>query len=316
MTRPFATVSELFGPWKEDILSDEPPATWSIGDPVFAHVEVAPRRIGLLGGAPGCGKTALFNQWVGGILDSESDARILIANVEMSPEQLLTRMLSCLSRVPLTAIRKHEIPPASYTQIGTAMDHIQKYADRLAFAREPSNLDSVRMAAAAHRADILVLDYLQRINPPGKFGTMRDRINMLMDELRRLADGGAAILVAAALTRSRDGKGRASYAGQNLSIASFRESGEVEYAADNAHLLFPTDEDKRQSVRSMLLKHEKCRDGEPKDVALQFDRRIQKFEHDPFLETASTSRDGSDRGRDAWGAGSGNGAGNSNERAR
>jgi hypothetical protein len=100
MTRPFATVSELFGQWKEDVLSDEPPATWSIGDPAFAHVEVAPGCISVLGGAPGSGKTALFNQWVGGILDSETDARVLVANVEMSPGQLLTRMLSRLSGVP------------------------------------------------------------------------------------------------------------------------------------------------------------------------------------------------------------------------
>jgi hypothetical protein len=118
---------------------------------------------------------------------------------------------------------------------------------------------------------------------------MRDKVNALMGELRRLADGGAAILVAAALTRSRDGKGRASYAGQHLSLASFRESSEVEYATDNAHLLFPTDEDERQPVRSMLLRQEKCRDGEPKDVALSFNRRIQKFELNPFLAAASPS---------------------------
>jgi hypothetical protein len=50
LTRPLDTVSDLFSGWRLDVLSDEPPATWSIGDPAFAHVEVAPGRIVLAGG--------------------------------------------------------------------------------------------------------------------------------------------------------------------------------------------------------------------------------------------------------------------------
>jgi replicative DNA helicase len=314
MTLPFATVAELFGPWKDDLLSDEPPATWSIGDATFAHVEVAPDRIILLGGAPGSGKTALLLQWVGGILDTEPDARILLANVEMSAGQLLARMLARLSNVPLTAIRRHEIPAEGYEPIGAALGHIQGYADRLAFAREPSDLDSVRAAAKAHQADVVVIDYLQRVNPPSKFPSMRDRINALMGALRQLADGGAALLVAAALVRSRNSRGRATYAGPHPSLASFRESGEVEYAADDCFLLFPPDEDNEQPVWSMLLKHAKCRDGEPKDLALRFHRRTQRFEHNPFLGAASPAGGPPDQGRKGWGAGGRNRTGNSNER--
>jgi replicative DNA helicase len=301
MTLPFATVAELFGGWKDDLLSDDPPATWSIGDPVFDHVEVAPGRIVLLGGAPGSGKTAMLLQWLGGILDTEPDARILLANVEMSAGQLLARMLARISGVPLTAIRRHEIPPEGYEPIGAALGHIQGYGDRLAFAREPSDLDSVRTAAKAHGADVVVVDYLQRVNPPGKFAGLRDRINALMGALRQLADGGAALLVTAALARSRDSKGRASYAGPHLSLGSFRESGEIEYSADDCYLLFPTDEDNEQPVWSMLLKHAKCRDGEPRDVALRFHRRTQRFEHDPFLGAASPSSAPADAARRQWG---------------
>jgi replicative DNA helicase len=307
MTRPFATVADLFAGWRDDVLSHDPPATWNIGDLAFDHVEVAPGRIILLGGAPGAGKSALLLQWLGGILDTEPDARVLIANVEMSPGQLLTRTLSRLSGVPLTAIRKRQVMPDDFSKIDGAMTRIQSFGDRLAFASTPSNLDAVRDAAAAHRADVLVLDYVQRIEPGGKFNGMRDQINALMSELRRLADGGAAILAAAALTRSRDGMGRASYAGQHLSIASFRESSELEYGADSAFLLFSTDEDEKRAVRSMLLKHEKNRDGETKDIALTFDRRVQRFDLDPFLITASPSPPPADRARNVWGKAAKNG---------
>jgi replicative DNA helicase len=103
-----------------------------------------------------------------------------------------------------------------------------------------------------------------------------------MSELRRLADKGKiGIIAAAAVSRSRDGSGKASYEGKHLSLASLRQSGELEFGTDDALLLYPTDNDPTASVRSMLLKHEKARYGEPKDVALSFDRRVQRFEVDP-----------------------------------
>jgi replicative DNA helicase len=113
---------------------------------------------------------------------------------------------------------------------------------------------------------------------------MRERINLLMSELRRLADRGrVGILAAAAVSRSRDGKGKATYDGRHLSIASLRESGELEFGCDDCLILHPTDDTPNAPVRSMLLRHEKARYGEPKDVALIFHRRFQRFEVDPFL---------------------------------
>jgi replicative DNA helicase len=307
LTRPFTTVADLYRAWTEDVLSEHPPPTWSIGDPTFDHVEVAPGRVILLGGAPGAGKTALLLQWLFGILGSEPEARILVANVEMTPNQLLTRQLSRLSGVPLTDIRKRQVKPDDFVRLGEAMERIRTCGDRLGFASTPGDFNAVRAAAAAHRADVVCLDYIQRVVPPGKFNATRDRINALMSELRSLADGGAAIIAAAALTRSRDGKGRASYAGQHLSLASFRESSELEYGCDAAFLLTPTEDDDKRPVLPMLLKHEKNRDGETKDAALMFDRRIQRFDGDPFLVVASPSTARADQVRAVWGKAARNG---------
>ena len=47
---------------------------------------------------------------------------------------------------------------------------------------------------------------------------MREKINASMSIMRQLADAGIGILAAAALTRSRDGKGRSSYDGKHLSL--------------------------------------------------------------------------------------------------
>jgi len=127
-----------------------------------------------------------------------------------------------------------------------------------------------------------------------------------------LADAGIGILAAAALTRSRDSKGRSSYDGKHLSLASFRESSELEYGCDDAFLLYPTepDADPNDPVRLMTLNHAKSRDGETKDAVLKFHRRFQKFEDaGPWSKTAvGSSPSPLDRVKGVWAKSGGNGA--------
>ncbi|WP_169980912.1 DnaB-like helicase C-terminal domain-containing protein [Tautonia rosea] len=278
--RTFVTAEGLFGDWLDDLHSTEPPLTWSSGDECFDHVELAPGRIVLVGGGPGAGKTAAILQWVFGMLETNPDLRVLVANVEMSPMTLMTRQLSRLSGIPLTAIRKRQVDPADRRKLDEAASRIGAAGDRLAFGSDPHRLDAIATAASDHGADLVVLDYLQRIAPASKADGMRDRINALMSEMRRLANvGGIAILAAAALARG----GQAKYEGKGMGLGSFRESSELEYGADDALLLYPSEDDDPSSlVRSMTLHHAKCRDGEQRDVSLEFHRRTQRFKLNPW----------------------------------
>ena len=108
-----------------------------------------------------------------------------------------------------------------------------------------------------------------------------------------------------------DSKGRSSYDGKHLNLASFRESSELEYGADDAFLLYPTepDADPNESVRLMTLSHAKSRYGETKDVILNFHRRFQKFESaGPFSPTAKGSSPSPlERVKQAWSNSGGNG---------
>jgi replicative DNA helicase len=140
------------------------------------------------------------------------------------------------------------------------------------------------------RPDLVVIDDIQRIEPSGKASGMRDRINLLMTELRRIADKGSiGIFAAAAVSRSRDSNGKATYDGHHLSIASLRESSELEFGWDNCLILHPTDDTANALVWSMLLRHLKARYGETTDVALNFNRRIQRFELDPFIPASPSA---------------------------
>jgi replicative DNA helicase len=96
-----------------------------------------------------------------------------------------------------------------------------------------------------------------------------------MATVRRFADSGRAVVVVAAVARSRDSKGRSSY-GEGLNLASFRESSELEFGADDAFLLLPDPEGDGSTGR-VVLKHLKSRHGELRDVVLDFDRGRQTF---------------------------------------
>ena len=85
------------------------------------------------------------------------------------------------------------------------------------------------------------------------------------------------MLVLAAVSRTKGAKGRTSYAGDGLNLASFRESSELEFGADDAFIMVPSDDDAEYGTVAVTVKHLKARHTQPKDLLLEFDRRTQRF---------------------------------------
>jgi replicative DNA helicase len=272
--------SELFDPWRTQVLNGPPPKTWPIGAP-FGRVTIGPGIILLLGGPPGAGKTALIMMWVLMTLLLNPELKVAVANVEMSAMRLLDRQLARLSGVPLNRILRRQYEPMDATRLGKGFEQIRAVVDRIAFVQGPFDLARVADVADAFEADLLVLDYLQRFDVAGRHNGLREKTNAQMSLLRQFASSGVGIIAAAALTRSKDSAGRSSYAGRHLGLASFRESSELEYGCDEAFLLFGLDDEEEAeddgSIQKMMLAHVKSRDGELTSTALKFHRRIQEF---------------------------------------
>jgi replicative DNA helicase len=270
-TAKFVTGESVFAGWRDDVLTGKGPV-------VFPHTlpvpEISPGHVTLLGGAPGAGKTALVMQCVVEALRHTDTLRALVANVEMSPAALLDRQLARLSGIEAEAIRHRRFTAEHADRLDAGLATVESFADRLAFLEPPFDLANVAHAADAHGADVVVLDYLQRILPPGDVTDTRLRVNATMDMLRQFAAAGCAVLALSAVGRSRDNAGRSTYAASAMSLASFRDSGELEYGADDAFLLAPADEAEPNVVR---LSHLKCRHGAQRTVDLHFDRARQAF---------------------------------------
>ncbi len=269
----YQTAADVFDQWRDDVLTGQPPTLYPIGTGELSHIEIGPKLVTLIGGAPGAGKTAFSMQCAVDALRLTDSLRVAVCNIEMPPEVLLDRQLARLSGVDATAIRYRRLDAAHADRLDQGMNTLEHIAERLCFVRPPFNLENVAAVADAFNAQILLLDYIQRIPPPGQQGDRRGSVDATMNYLRQFADAGVAVIVVAAVARQKDSKGRSTYAADTLSLASFRESSELEFGADDAFILAPDP----KTADVVVLRHLKARHTEPKDIALRFDRKCQSF---------------------------------------
>jgi replicative DNA helicase len=269
----YHAAADLLVSWRDDILTGKPPVLYPIGSGELERIEVGPGLVTLLGGPPGVGKSGLAIQWVVDALRLTPSLRAVVCNVEMPPAVLLDRQLARLSGIDLNSIRYRRLGSEHTKRIDDAMNTLEPLAERLCFVRPPFELANVAAVGDEFDAGLLLLDYIQRIPPPGEHGDRRSAVDAAMDKLRQFADNGVALIVIAAVARTKDRRGRSSYDGDGLNLASFRESSELEFGADDAFILAPDS----QVDDLVTLKHLKARHGEARDLVLSFDRARQRF---------------------------------------
>ena len=268
MKASYLTAADAIADWRDDVLSGNRPTRWAIGDG-FEAIEIGPEQVVLLGGAPGAGKTALSMQWVIDALRIDGELRALVANVESSPTVLLDRQLSRLSGIPLSTIRDRQLTEAHGERLADAFGILGDIAEQLTFLTAPFSLPNVAAAADATDSKLIVIDYAQRFTAGAD--DKRHEVNKLMDYLRRFADAGCGLLVLAAVGRTKDKRGRSSYSADGLSLASFRDSSELEFGADAAFMLSSAGHGK-ENLACLKNRH-----GEPVGVELEFDGSVQRF---------------------------------------
>jgi len=271
MTATYITAAEALARLRDDLASGEPPVRWPLGTGALGRIRFGPGAVLLLGGAPAVGKTALIGQLVCDALRLNADLRAVVGNVEMSPDALLERQLARVSGIPLTRLQERQLGPSDGDRLARGLATLGPLCDRLTFLRPPFSIANLADTADAADADLIVCDYVQRYDPPDGAADPRRAMGAVMSVLRTFAEAGCGVLVISALGRSKDARGRASY-DEGLGLASFRETSELEYGADDAYILTRGDGDDER-----VLLHLKSRHGEQADVPLTFDGRLQRF---------------------------------------
>ena len=274
---------QLFMGWKRDLLSGKAPVRWELADedsPLKA-IQAEPGRVKALGGQPGSGKTALVMQLMVDGLRLSDDLQVLVANVEMSPDVLLNRQLARLSGIDLTTIQDRKFSPEHMEQLHAGFSELESIVGRLGFVKGPFTLENVARAADELEPQILVLDYLQRFTCSAS-EDRRGGLDQSMSLIRKFADSGSAVFIVSALARQKNAAGRSGYDPETLTMAAFRDSSEIEFGVDNAYILAAGKEPNERT-----LKHLKARNGECRDIALEFDGAVQQFSG-TFIDDVAT----------------------------
>lgn len=278
---------ELFSNWKRDLLSNESPVRWALADedsPLYA-IKAEPGKVVALGGQPGSGKTALVVQLVTDGLRLSDELRVLVANVEMPPDVLLARQLARLSGIDLNIIQDRKFTAGHMQRLHAGFSGLELICDRLGFVKGPFTLENVAHAADELEPQILVLDYLQRFQSCAS-EDRRGGLDQSMSVIRKFADSGSCVFVVSALARQKNANGQTGYQADSLSLASFRDSSEIEFGCDDAFILTMG---KTRNERT--LKHLKARNGECRDIALEFDGAVQRFTGTFVEDVASKAED-------------------------
>jgi replicative DNA helicase len=291
MNHAYTTGAELLSSWFADVEHGEPPIRYTASPP-FSGLDVRPGRLILFGGAPGSGKTAALLQISIELLRLNPAVKLLMANVEMAPALLMERIVSRLSAVSLSAIADRMLTADQLGRVKAAADSLAPVAGRLAFLHAPFALEHVAAAGTAFGANVLVLDYIQRFTAGDGRGEKREQLETAATILRRFCDAGAVVLAASAVARQKH-KGGSTYCGLNL--ASFRGSSELEYGADAAYLLVPTE------GGGINFQCEKNRYGPVADIPTAFNATTQKFMPAPSglgaFDAVTPAGAGGDKGR-------------------
>jgi replicative DNA helicase len=206
----------------------------------------------IVAGRPGMGKTALATNfayniaraWQGevrpdGQRETVNGGIVGFFSLEMSAEQLATRIISEQTEIASYRIRRGEIDPGDFDRLATAareMETIPLYID------ETGGLSIAQLAARARRLkrqrglDLLVIDYIQLLQ-----GSTRRAAEGRVQEVTEITTGLKAlakelnvpILACSQLSRqveSRDDK--------RPQLSDLRESGSIEQDADVVLFVF------------------------------------------------------------------------------
>ena len=263
------------------LLHGEPPLEFRVANEPWGTLAFRPGDVMAIAAPPGMGKSALLSQLIDDAHRLNPRAISLMVNVEMTPQTMIERKLSRLSGVPLTDITRRSRVRYQACDFQPAMVTLESIGDRMFFMGSPYSLEHIVEAVQQVEPNILVIDYLQRIECCTGVTDMRARINTLMHAVRNLATAGICVVLVSAVARTQSKKG-GGYNASEIGMGSFRESSEIEYGCDDAFVMV---EEERTVVsvegpfppRILHLKHVKSRNNQRHDLRLEFDGSVQQF---------------------------------------
>lgn len=244
---------------------------------VGEYVRLRKGQFIILGAEPSGGKTAfaLEQMWAWAL-----KRRVLFVSLETDKDLVFDRQISSMAGISMDSLMDDTITPQDWKRAEKAHSEICRRNFKILPAAGLS-VSGIKAAAIGFRADIVIIDYLQIIQLPGKRLSRYETITEISMALHILAQSTSMIIVALSQVTNRDPLTKNS----PLNIHSARESGQIEADADAILMLDKFVEKKlvESGCRAnRVLRIVKNKNGRCCNIPLIFDGRTQSFQKAPI----------------------------------
>lgn len=196
-------------------------------------VGMAPGDLVLIGARPGMGKTS-FAMNIAVNVAKKQNTSVCVFSLEMSAEQLTTRLLSSEALVDSTALRRGSLERDDWRRLAEAsaiLSECDIYID------DTSGITVAGMRAKLHRmknVGLIVVDYLQLMQSDRKIDNRVQEVGDISRGLKLLAkELGVPLICCAQLSRGPESRND-----KRPMLSDLRDSGAIEQDADMVMFLY------------------------------------------------------------------------------
>ncbi len=236
----------------------------------------------IVAGRPSMGKTALCLT-VAQNAALHSNAVVALFSLEMSKEQLVTRMLSSEAHINAHRFRTGHLMSNEWERLAGA---ISTLSDARIFIDDTPGISALevrakarRLAAEQKQLDLIVIDYLQLMgsNSGRRTENRQQEVSQISRELKALAkELDVPVLALSQLSRAPEARNP-----PKPLMSDLRESGSIEQDADVVAFIYREDyykeTDENKGLAELILA--KQRNGPTGTVKLAFLREFTRFEN-------------------------------------
>lgn len=244
-----------------------------------------PGELVIIAARPGVGKSALATMIARNV--AMEGGKVLFFSLEMPHEQQTRRILSMSSNVSLQTIRGHQkMSDDEADRLFRVSNEVSRlpimYCDKRGMTSTQVAIE-IRSAKRKYGdLSLVVVDYLQLLRAENPRDTRTLQIGYATKMLRNVAgEVGCPIVCLAQLNREAEKHGGSGTSKPRL--IDLRDSGEIEQDADIVCFLHVEPETAHLPVQNVNYIIAKQRNGETKEVPLQFARAFTKFADAPVM---------------------------------
>jgi replicative DNA helicase len=184
----------------------------------------------IIAARPSMGKTALVLNMA--LKALERNEGVAFFSLEMPAEQLMLRMLSCKTSIPLQALRVGDLRDEEWSRLSAAVDeiaHKKLFVDDAGYATIHHVRSKLRKLKSKHpEISIAMIDYLQLMSGEGGREGRQQEISEISRGLKQLArELELPIVALSQLNRSLESREN-----KRPMLSDLRESGAIEQDAD------------------------------------------------------------------------------------